>query len=243
MTTKKIRLKHQGKEFEISFAFCPPGEYTIVNRAIMNRKNIVVQFTSGFWVQDITVSLGLYEFVYGAQYYDSGMSEMTRNYFPWTHIAFREVQDFLTKLNRISFSNSYKYLFDIPTVEEWEHALLCGKSSPYDMGDSEKDFGEYAWYAGNSSGVIHPSGQKKANHWGLYDMYGNLKEYCHNSLIDTNESPILNPKKWFPQPSEPLPWMGGDYEDCLEDCKGFNVLGYNNEFVQNVGIRLILRKE
>ena len=66
--------------------------------------------------------------------------------------------------------------FDLPTEAQWEYACRAGTTTTYYWGDSMND--GYAWYVGNSSHTAHPIGTKTANAWGLYDMSGNLFEWC-----------------------------------------------------------------
>jgi len=70
--------------------------------------------------------------------------------------------------------------YRLPSEAEWEYCCRAGSITPWCFGDQVLDVGQYAWYFDNSSGEAHLVGEKKPNSWGLFDMHGNLMEWCND---------------------------------------------------------------
>jgi len=88
----------------------------------------------------------------------------------------------------------------LPTEAEWEYACRAGTKTRYSFGDSDRTLGDYAWYKGNSEDKPHPAGRKKPNAWGLYDMHGNVAEWCadwygpYSSEASTDPQAVGDPR-------------------------------------------------
>ena len=74
--------------------------------------------------------------------------------------------------------------FRLPTEAEWEYACRAGTSTIFCTGNTENDLDRAGWHIGNSGGKTHPVAQKEPNAWGLYDMHGNVFEFCYDGYFD-----------------------------------------------------------
>jgi formylglycine-generating enzyme required for sulfatase activity len=109
-------------------------------------------------------------------------------------VSWNDAKAFCQKLSEITGKN-----YRLPTEAEWEYACRAGTTTRYYFGDDDNQLGDYAWYYENSNDTTHPVGQKKPNGWGLYDMSGNVWEWCeddwHSSYND-NDYRILRGGSW-----------------------------------------------
>jgi len=109
--------------------------------------------------------------------------------------------------------------YRLPTEAEWEYACRAGSATSYFFGDSPLKLGDYAWFEKNSGGRPRPVGEKQSNPWGLYDMTGNVWQWCNDFYkVDYYaESPRENPQG--PATGETKVVRGGAWRFSAESCR------------------------
>ena len=140
---------------------------------------------SDFHIGKHEVTQGLWEEVMGG---NPSYNKAGDNY-PVESVSWEDCQRFIERLN-----NRTGLHFRLPTEAEWEYAARGGrKSRGYKYSGSTYDLGSVAWYDGNSGNRTHPVGQKQANELGLYDMSGNVYEWCQDWKGTYSNSSQWNP--------------------------------------------------
>lgn len=123
--------------------------------------------------------------------WEAGMGSNPSHYkganLPVENVSWEDVQQFIQKLNALNDG----YIYRLPTEAEWEYGCRAGST-----GDYAGALDAMAWYGNNAAGTTHPVGQKKPNSWGLYDMHGNVLEWCDDWFNGSYyaQSPSVDPK-------------------------------------------------
>jgi formylglycine-generating enzyme required for sulfatase activity len=99
---------------------------------------------------------------------------------PVENVSWNDAVEFCRKLSELPGEKKAGYVYRLPTEAEWDYACRAGTTTAYSFGDSESELGDYAWHYKNSRDTTHPVGGKKPNPWGLYDMHGNVSEWCQD---------------------------------------------------------------
>ena len=111
--------------------------------------------------------------------------------------------------------------YRLPTEAEWEYACRAGSNSGFFFGDNAEELKSFGWFEGNSQSQPHPVGQRKPNAWGLYDMAGNVWEWCNDfyGAKYYREAPTDNPRG--PKEGEKRVLRGGAWSSTAENCSSW----------------------
>ncbi len=191
---------------------------------------------SGFYIGKTEVTQALFERIMG----------WNLSYFPCAdcpvnNVSWMNVQLFIERLNVASGLE-----FHLPSEAQWEYAAKGGQLSESTLYSGSDDINEVAWYAKNSSRKSHPVATKKPNELGLYDMTGNLWEYCQDDLSRRayQREQVLNPvliSNSNPRAVSMKVIRGGGYEFSANESEVFKRDGMtSNVRMPDVGFRLAL---
>jgi formylglycine-generating enzyme required for sulfatase activity len=156
-----------------------------------------VTLTQGYWLGKYEVTQAQYEAVMGTN--PSGFKGAD---LPVEKVSWYDAKEFCAKLTAFEKATGRLpegYEYTLPTEAQWEYACRAGTTTALNSGKnlSDKDqcleMDEVGWYKYNSDRATHPVGQKLPNVWGLYDMHGNVWEWCLDRYGDYPTSAVTDP--------------------------------------------------
>jgi formylglycine-generating enzyme required for sulfatase activity len=224
-----IWLADLGGKTTMAMVWCPPGKFMMGSPATEKDRSDdetqhEVTLTSGLWLGKYEVTQGQWSAVMGT----------TPSYFPppkvvrwklwkWQVPIWR--QDFLVNrrslpVEAVSWGDCQEFCrkagsgFRLPTEAEWEYACRAGSTGPFAGTGVLYDMG---WYVGNSGGKTHPVGRKQTNAWGLYDMHGNVWEWCQDWYDESPASAATDPVG--PAAGANRVIRGGSWNYFASDCR------------------------
>ncbi len=216
------RIEYWTNSIGMQFALIPAGEFLMgspdsdetahPNEKPQHRVKITEPFSLGVYA----VTQEEYERVMGT---NPSKFKNVGGRVPVEDVSWEEAQDFCRRLSGLPEEQAVGRRYRLPTEAEWEYACRAGSTTRYCFGDSEATLREYAWFWENAGKTTHPVGEKKRNAWGLYDMYGNVWEWCQywygaayyaSSPLDDPEGPTGGSRRVA---------RGGSWEDAARFCR------------------------
>jgi len=153
-----------------------------------------VRISQGFWMGQTEVTQGQYKLIMNSQpwFGRDCVQESADN--PAVYVSWEDAVEFCKKLSQRECKT-----YRLPTDAEWEYACRAGATTRFSFGNDVSSLGDFAWCRSNAYEVdqeyAHSVGQKKSNLWALYDMHGNVTEWC-NDWYDNgsySNSPSVDP--------------------------------------------------
>ena len=193
-----------------------------------------VTIKEGFYMGRHEMRMGLWFTVMGSN--PDNFNGIYGEDLPVVQVSWIAVQSFLRNLNQKAKELGDKFEYRLPTEAEWEYACRAGTT-----GDYAGDLGEIAWYAHNSGDQTHSIGKKQPNDFGLYDMHGNVWEWCQDVWHDSYVGAPVDGSAWMSGGNQSLRVVrGGSYHDPASSLRS----AYRWEFPrdqsdQRIGFRVV----
>ncbi len=235
-----------GAEIEMPLVWCPPGDFLMGSDDAaggpLSWPRHKVRLTRGFWIARTPVTQRQWMVAAGAAMplFDSSAAgaQMPAEGMDWdtARLWCRTLTTRLRKLGALDTSQT----LDLPTEAQWEFACRAGTSSIWYFGDHAAELADHGWYAANSGGGKHPVGLKRPNPWGIYDLYGNVAEWCLDDLYKYRADDESNPCR-FDETGLVKVTRGGDFSCPAGECQSASRGSSNrdNPFRESTGLRIV----
>lgn len=216
----------------LAMVLIPPGEFLMGSTAKEQERYLHEAFRDKWAKPRIGTEGPVHRVIVKRPFY-LGRTEMTQSqwdaisgfnpshfrepHHPVESISYDDVESMLVKFNQSSHDRIEEFRF--PTEAEWEYACRAGTESRWYCGDVESDVYKHAWLLKNGAQSTHPVGQLAANPWGLYDIYGNVWEWCADWKADDyySRSPLSDPPG--PATGESRISRGSSWFDPVRNCR------------------------
>jgi len=229
-----------GKDVKLEMVLIPAGEFKMGSldsdqQAYPDEKpQHRVRITKPFYLGKYLVTQEQWQAVMGGN--PSQFKGLRK---PVDSVSWDDCQKFLDKLNAKFATRPGK--FRLPSEAQWEYACRAESTTRHYFGDDWSKFGEYGWYRENSRERTRPVGQKKPNAWGLYDMHGNVWEWCADWWDERDGYYAHSPTDDPPGPA--TGWRralrGGSWGDRTNYCRSASRIGQNPMgFYNGLGLRV-----
>jgi formylglycine-generating enzyme required for sulfatase activity len=174
----------------VYFCWIPPGDVLIDQPAAeLPASTRKVTIRRGLWMGSKEVTQQQWRFVMSRN--NPKPSTFDGRDHPVETVSWDDAQWFCEKL-----AARTRRPIRLPTEAEWEYACRAGATTDYSSGNGEEALKKVGWFAGNSASQTHRVAQKAPNPWGLYDMHGNVWEWCQDLYAPDAERRVLRGGAW-----------------------------------------------
>jgi formylglycine-generating enzyme required for sulfatase activity len=158
---------------------------------------------------------------------------------PVDNVSWDDTVEFCKRLSDLPEEKKAGRLYRLPTEAEWEYACRAGSKTAYSFDDEEGLLPEYDWFKRNSSDRTHTVGLLEPNAWGLYDMHGNVWEWCSDRYGDYPKGAVSDPSG--PKEGSFRVYRGGSWFNEAAGCRSAFRDGYvPSDRLNYLGFRLAL---
>ena len=218
--------------FDVRFRWCPPGEFMMGSREVERYDDETqhkVRISRGFWLAETETTQELWHAVMGDY-----PSYFKGDDLPVEQVSWYDCQKLIEKLNSESGNGVH---FQLPSEAHWEYACRAGTRGAYNVSGASLD--SLAWYTDNSDGKTHKVGTKSPNAWELYDMLGNVWEWCSDWYGGYPSGDATDPTG--PKSGSNRVNRGGGWDNTSRNCRSASRPGITLENrCDNLGFRLEL---
>jgi formylglycine-generating enzyme required for sulfatase activity len=178
-----------------------------------------VMLSNDFFLGVTEVTQAQYQKVMGENpsYFQSDEIQGESSNHPVEKVSWEDAVDFCKKLSELPEEKKAGRVYRLPTEAEWEYACRAGSKSAYSFGDGVDSLDGNAWFKENSDRKTHPVGQKRPNAWGLYDMHGNVFEWCSDWYDDYPKDAVSDPTG--SKEGSHRVYRGGSSYDVATNCR------------------------
>jgi len=160
-----------------------------------NERQHEVSISRRFWIGTYEVTQNEYEEVmginpscfFGGESGQSEASKLGEDKLPVQQVSWDEAKEFCKRLSALPKEKESGRVYRLPTETEWEYCCRAGTSTVYFFGENPALLVDHAWIEDNAGSRPHPVGKKKPNAWGLFDIMGNVAEWCEDPYFAENQ--------------------------------------------------------
>lgn len=231
----------------LSLVWCPAGTFTmgtIPDDALFGSLEETphqVTLTQGFWIGQTPITRAQWAVVMDAEAPPGGNPRDAAR--PVERIGWTRAMlccQRLTHLLQHEELITARHEIALPTEAQWEYACRAYTQTLWHFGDDASGLDEYGWYQENSDDASHPAATKEPNPWGIYDVYGNVSEWCIDDYYRYGEVPETDPCH-IGADSQFKMIRGGNYSSIAAECRSGSrrFIAIDNPFVEETGLRVV----